>query len=63
MITHHLYELNNFTHQLIRLGKIETEMCGTVELEVGSMHYLPRGDVEPFIRSGALVQLSGEESF
>ena len=47
----------------IRLGKIETEMCGTVELEVGSMHYLPRGDVEPFIRSGALVQLSGEESF
>lgn len=45
------------------LGKIETEMCGTVDLEVGSMHYLPRGDVEPFIRSGALVQLSGEESF
>jgi len=45
------------------LGKIETEMCGTVELEMGSMHYLPRGDVEPFIRSGALVQLSGEESF
>mmetsp|Transcript_22611 Transcript_22611/g.40467 ORF Transcript_22611/g.40467 Transcript_22611/m.40467 type:complete len:212 (-) Transcript_22611:250-885(-) len=45
------------------LGRIETEMCGTVELEVGSMHYLPRGDVENLIRSGALVQLSGEESF
>mmetsp|Transcript_3589 Transcript_3589/g.9175 ORF Transcript_3589/g.9175 Transcript_3589/m.9175 type:complete len:212 (+) Transcript_3589:119-754(+) len=45
------------------LGRIETEMCGTVELEVGSMHYLPRGDVEHLIRSGALVQLSGEESF
>lgn len=45
------------------LGKIETEMCGTVELEVGSMHYLPRGDVEHLIRSGALVQLSGEESY
>ena len=45
------------------LGKIETELCGTVELEVGSMHYLPRGDVEHLIRSGALVQLSGEESF
>ncbi|KAL7530326.1 hypothetical protein ACHAXR_003431, partial [Thalassiosira sp. AJA248-18] len=39
------------------LGRIETEMCGTVELEVGSMHYLPRGDVEHLIRSGALVQL------
>mmetsp|Transcript_39474 Transcript_39474/g.82524 ORF Transcript_39474/g.82524 Transcript_39474/m.82524 type:complete len:218 (+) Transcript_39474:98-751(+) len=45
------------------LGRIETEICGTVELEVGSMHYLPRGDVEHLIRSGALVQLSGEESF
>ncbi|KAL7549410.1 hypothetical protein ACHAWF_012684 [Thalassiosira exigua] len=45
------------------LGRIETEMCGTVELEVGSMHYLPRGDVEHLIRSGALVQLSGEENF
>ena len=44
------------------LGRIETETCGTVELEAGSMHYLPRGDVEPLIRSGALVQLSGEES-
>ncbi|KAL3815736.1 hypothetical protein ACHAXA_004938 [Cyclostephanos tholiformis] len=45
------------------LGKVETEYCGTVELEVGSTHYLPRGDVEHLIRSGALVQLSGEESF
>ncbi|KAL3778923.1 hypothetical protein ACHAW5_000634 [Stephanodiscus triporus] len=45
------------------LGRVETEYCGTVDLEVGSMHYLPRGDVEHLIRSGALVQLSGEESF
>lgn len=45
------------------LGRIETETCGTVELETGSTHYLPRGDVEHLIRSGALVQLSGEESF
>ena len=45
------------------LGRVETEFCGTVELEVGSMHYLPRGDVEHLIRSGALVQLSGEENF
>jgi GINS complex subunit 1 len=45
------------------LGRVETEYCGTVELEVGSTHYLPRGDVEHLIRSGALVQLSGEESF
>lgn len=44
------------------LGKIETETCGVVELEVGSTHYLPRGDVENLIRSGALVQLSGEET-
>ena len=45
------------------LGRIETEMCGTVQLEVGSMHYLPRGDVEHLIRGGSVVQLSGEESF
>ena len=45
------------------LGKIETEMCGVVELEVGSMHYLPRADVEHLVRQGALVQLGGEESF
>lgn len=44
------------------LGKIETELCGVVELELGSMHYLPRGDVESLVRQGALVQLSGEES-
>ena len=43
------------------LGKIETESCGVVELEVGTMHYLPRGDVEGLIRRGALVQLTGEE--
>ena len=43
------------------LGKIETELCGVVELEVGTMHYLPRGDVEGLIRRGALIQLSGEE--
>ncbi len=45
------------------LGKIETELCGVVELEVGSMHYLPRSDVEHLVRQGALVQLGGEESF
>lgn len=43
------------------LGKIETETCGVVELEVGTMHYLPRGDVEGLVRRGALIQLSGEE--
>ena len=45
------------------LGNIETEMCGQVELEKGSTHYLPRGDVEHLIRSGAVVQLGGEETF
>lgn len=45
------------------LGSIETETCGTVQLELGSMHYLPRGDVEHLIRGGSVVQLSGEESF
>jgi GINS complex subunit 1 len=45
------------------LGKIETELCGVVDLEVGSMHYLPRSDVEHLVRQGALVQLGGEESF
>ncbi|KAL7468716.1 hypothetical protein ACHAXS_008953 [Conticribra weissflogii] len=44
------------------LGTIETELCGVVDLELGSMHYLPRGDVEGLVRQGALVQLSGEES-
>ena len=43
------------------LGKIETEMCGVVELELGTMHYLPRGDVEGLLRRGALIQLSDEE--
>jgi len=45
------------------LGSIETEMCGTVQLEMGSMHYLPRQDIEHLIRGGSVVQLSGEESF
>jgi GINS complex subunit 1 len=45
------------------LGKIETEMCGVVELEMGSIHYLPRSDVEHLVRQGAVVQLGGEESF
>mmetsp|Transcript_8452 Transcript_8452/g.17593 ORF Transcript_8452/g.17593 Transcript_8452/m.17593 type:complete len:233 (-) Transcript_8452:154-852(-) len=44
------------------LGKIETELCGVVDLELGSTHYLPRGDVEGLVRQGALVQLTGEES-
>ncbi|KAL7549408.1 hypothetical protein ACHAWF_012678, partial [Thalassiosira exigua] len=45
------------------LGKIETESCGVVELEVGSMHYLHWSDVKHLVRQGALVQLGGEESF
>ena len=43
------------------LGRIATEHGGSVELDLGTTHYLPRGDVEHLIRQGALQQLDGEE--
>lgn len=44
------------------LGRIATEYGGSVELDMGTTHYLPRGDVEHLIRQGALQQLDGEEN-
>ena len=43
------------------LGRITTESGGSVELPVGTTHYLRRGDVEHLIRSGSVIQLYGEE--
>eukprot|EP00978_Attheya_sp_CCMP212_P027894 scaffold94627_cov53-Attheya_sp.AAC.4 len=43
------------------LGRIVTEI-GTVALDVGTTHSLPRNDVEHLIRQGALQQLNGEEN-
>lgn len=43
------------------LGRIATEYGGSVELDLGTTHFLPRGDVEHLIRQGALQQLDGEE--
>ena len=44
------------------LGRIATEHGGSVELDLGTTHYLPRGDVEHLVRQGALLQLDGEEN-
>jgi len=44
------------------LGRITTELGGSVALEVGTTHYLRRGDVEHLIRQGSVIQLYGEET-
>lgn len=36
---------------------------GSVSLDMGTVHFLPRGDVEHLIRQGVLEQLDTEESF
>mmetsp|Transcript_26669 Transcript_26669/g.39305 ORF Transcript_26669/g.39305 Transcript_26669/m.39305 type:complete len:219 (+) Transcript_26669:64-720(+) len=43
------------------LGRIETEYGGSVALDLGTTHHLPRGDVEHLIRQGVLQELNGEE--
>lgn len=45
------------------LGTIVTDHFGEVSLELGTTHFLSRGDVEHFIRQGSLQQLDGEETF
>mmetsp|Transcript_25304 Transcript_25304/g.31181 ORF Transcript_25304/g.31181 Transcript_25304/m.31181 type:complete len:219 (-) Transcript_25304:107-763(-) len=45
------------------LGTIVTDQFGEVSLELGTTHFLSRGDVEHLIRQGALQQLDGEETF
>mmetsp|Transcript_14649 Transcript_14649/g.20905 ORF Transcript_14649/g.20905 Transcript_14649/m.20905 type:complete len:241 (-) Transcript_14649:173-895(-) len=45
------------------LGTIVTEHWGEVSLELGTTHYLSRGDVEHLIRQGVLQQLDAEETF
>jgi len=44
------------------LGTIVTDYGGEVSLELGTTHFLSRGDVEHLIRQGALQQLDGEET-
>jgi GINS complex subunit 1 len=44
-----------------KLGTIVTESGSAVNLQLGTIHYLPRGDVEPLIRQGLLEQVDGEE--
>jgi len=44
------------------LGTIVTDYGGEVSLEMGTTHFLSRGDVEHLIRQGALQQLDGEET-
>ena len=44
------------------LGTIVTDHFGEVSLELGTTHFLSRGDVEHLIRQGSLQQLDGEET-
>ena len=44
------------------LETIETDHFGEVSLDMGSTHFLSRGDVEHLIRQGPLQQLDGEET-
>ena len=39
-----------------------TETGGTVNLEEGTIHFLPFQDVEPFVRQGCLKLVEGEEA-
>ena len=45
------------------LGTIVTDHFGEVSLDMGSTHFLSRGDVEHLIRQGSLQQLDGEETY
>jgi GINS complex subunit 1 len=45
------------------LGTLVQEVGTSVSLELGTLHYLPRTDVEPLIRQGFLEQVDGEEGF
>mmetsp|Transcript_19579 Transcript_19579/g.32517 ORF Transcript_19579/g.32517 Transcript_19579/m.32517 type:complete len:202 (-) Transcript_19579:68-673(-) len=46
------------------LGKIVlTETGATVNLEQGTLHFLPAQDVEEFIQQGFLERVEGEEAF
>lgn len=44
------------------LGSIVTDYWGEISLELGTTHFLNRGDIEHLIRQGALQQLDGEET-
>lgn len=44
------------------LGTIVTDDWGEISLELGTTHFLNRGDVEHLIRQGALQQLDAEET-
>ncbi len=44
------------------LGTIVMDYWGEVSLELGTTHYLSRGDVEHLVRQGALQQLDAEET-
>ena len=48
---------------LQNLGRLVTEMGTAVNLQQGTLHFLPRADVEPLIRQGYLLQVDGEEGF
>ena len=43
------------------LGTLVTETGTSVSLHPGTIHYLPRNDVEPLIRQGLAEQVDGEE--
>lgn len=43
------------------LGTLVTESGTSVDLELGTIHYLTRADVEPLIRQGLMEQVDGEE--
>jgi GINS complex subunit 1 len=45
------------------LGTIVTDHFGEVSLELGTTHFLSRGDVEHLIRQGSLQQLDAEETY
>jgi GINS complex subunit 1 len=43
------------------LGTIVTTSGSAVNLQLGTIHYLPQEDVEPLLRQGLLEQVDGEE--
>jgi len=45
------------------VGKIVLETGATVNLEQGTLHYLPAQDVYAFMQQGILEQVEGEEAF
>jgi len=44
-----------------KLGTLVTESGTSVDLELGTIHFLSRSDVEPLIRQGLMEQVDGEE--